>query len=76
MMQPYPGQAEGRPTVLDYMLHDELQARPAPQEHVQCFECKRSFRGEGNKARHKCTAEHQKPICEQRGAVQCTICLG
>ena len=57
-------------------LHaDEQQARPAPQEHVLCFKCKRSFRREGDKARHKCTAECQKPICEQRGAVQCTICL-
>ena len=56
-------------------LHaDAQQARPALQEHVRCFECKRSFRREGDKARHKCTVERQKPICEQRGAVQCTTC--
>ena len=49
--------------------------RPTPQKQVQCLKCRRSFRREGNMARHKFTAERQKPICEQHGAVQCTTCL-
>ena len=27
-----------------------------------------------DKARHKCTAEHQKPVQEQEGAVECFMC--
>ena len=41
---------------------------------VECDECGRCFRREGDKARHKCTAERQQPVWEQRGAVQCTVC--
>ena len=41
---------------------------------VECDECGRCFRREGDKARHKCTAERQRPVWEQRGAVQCTVC--
>ena len=44
--------------------------RPIPQKQVQCLKCRRAFRREGDKARHKCTAEHQKPIYEQRVSAQ------
>ena len=42
-----------------------------PQSQVQCPVCRRCFRREGDRARHKCTAERQKPVWEHRGAVQC-----
>ena len=41
---------------------------------VFCVICKRSFRREGDKKRHKCTAEQKKPIAEQVGATQCLVC--
>ena len=41
---------------------------------VVCQVCSRSFRRESDKKRHKCVAERQRPVCEQRGAAQCTQC--
>ena len=41
---------------------------------VMCLECGKSFRREGDKKRHNCTSERQKPISEQIGAVQCESC--
>ena len=38
---------------------------------VECQECGRTFRREGDRKRHKCTSERQKPVREQQGAVQC-----
>ena len=40
----------------------------------QCPVCRRCFRREGDRARHKCTADRQKPVWEQHGAVQCPSC--
>ena len=39
-----------------------------------CEVCARKFRRESDKKRHKCLAERQKPISEQRGAVRCQQC--
>ena len=36
---------------------------------VVCGVCSRSFRREGDKKRHKCVAEREKPVSEQR--MQC-----
>ena len=41
---------------------------------IYCPVCNRRFRREGDRKRHKCTAERQKPVCEQVGAVQCDVC--
>ena len=41
---------------------------------VECTVCHRVFRRECDKKRHKCTEERQKPVCEQRGATQCSVC--
>ena len=41
---------------------------------VGCDECGRVFRRECNKSRHRCAAERQWPVCEQRGAIQCSVC--
>ena len=41
---------------------------------VVCEVCARKFRRESDKKRHKCLAERQKPISEQRGAVRCQQC--
>ena len=40
---------------------------------VVCEVCSRKFRRESDKKRHKCTIEREKPVCEQQGAMQCTI---
>lgn len=45
-----------------------------PIERVECEDCHRSFRRESDKKRHKCTNERRKPVCEQRGAAQCSAC--
>ena len=39
-----------------------------------CDDRGRYFRRECDKSRHKCAAERQRPVCEQRGAVQCAVC--
>ena len=41
---------------------------------VKCSVCGRCFRRESEKARHKCTAELQKPVQEKEGAVVCLMC--
>ena len=45
-----------------------------PQNQFVCKEyiC---FRREGDRKRHKCVSEEQKPVSEQRGAVQCPTCV-
>ena len=52
----------------------EAQAAVAGRD-VVCEVCSRSFRREGDKKRHKCVAERQKPVSEQRGAAQCLHCM-
>ena len=54
--------------------HSQQEVPTQPQNQVHCQECGRSFRREGDRARHKCTAERQRPVCERRGAVQCPTC--
>ena len=54
--------------------HHRMTGAEHPTWQVQCPQCKRCFRREGDKKRHKCLAERQKPIPEQRGAVQCSTC--
>ena len=41
---------------------------------VECSVCSRKFRKESDKKRHKCLEERSKPVCEQRGAIQCANC--
>ena len=56
-------------------LGRQEQAEPSQQPHqVLCLTCNRCFRRESDKKRHKCLAERIKPIQEQRGALQCTVC--
>ena len=38
-----------------------------------CDVCGRRFRGESDKAHHKCTIERRRPVCKQ-GAVQSEAC--
>ena len=45
----------------------------APRD-VKCSVYGRCFRTESDKARYKCTAECQKPVQEQEGAVECLMC--
>ena len=39
-----------------------------------CEVCSRRFRRGSDKKRHKCMSEREKPVCEQHGATQCTVC--
>ncbi len=41
---------------------------------VKCSVCGKCFRRESDKARHRCTAECQKPVQVQEGAVECLMC--
>ena len=45
-----------------------------PQNQVLCEKCGRGFCRVGDKARHKCIDERQKPVHEQQGAAQCSKC--
>ena len=58
-------------------LQDDIQAAQGqpPANNVVCEMCSRKFRGESNKKRHKCLVEGQKPVNEQKGTVQCQVCL-
>ena len=47
---------------------------PTTQRGVVCEACHRHFRRESDRKRHKCVDERQKPVQEQRGAVQCSVC--
>lgn len=44
-------------------------------EEAKCEVCSRVFKRTGDLKRHKCSSERQKPVCEQRGATQCTTCM-
>ena len=59
---------------IEDQCHQQQLRSSQPQSHVLCEECGRSFHRAGDKARHKCIAERQKPCHEQRGAVQCSTC--
>ena len=51
------------------------QATNAVSGHpISCSVCDRTFSRSGDLKRHKCLDERAKPICEQRGAVQCQHC--
>ena len=52
----------------------QQQRESQPSNQVQCEQCHRQFRREGDLKRHKCIAERQKPIDQQRGATQCPVC--
>ena len=45
-----------------------------PQLTKSCDLCGREFRSIAGFKRHKCLAEHLKPLHEQHGAVQCSHC--
>lgn len=50
--------------------HRTQEVSTHPQNELQCHECGRSF-CEGDKTRHKCITEHQKPIS---GSAICPTC--
>ena len=54
--------------------HDQQRRREMAPCDVKCSVCGRCFRRESDKARHKCTAERQRPVQEQEGAVECMMC--
>ena len=55
-------------------IANDHQVQEHSNNHIKCDESKRSFRKESDKKRHKCISERQKPVSEQRGAVQCATC--
>ena len=60
---------------------EEIQQQNQPEplsdqvpNQFLCPTCLRSFRRESDMKRHKCLDERRKPISEQRGAEQCSVC--
>ena len=53
---------------------DTSGPREESAREVKCDICMRSFRRESDKKRHKCSSEKEKPVWEQRGAVECGAC--
>ena len=60
-------------SITEHQLSQRQQKQNGPRE-IQCNECGRCFRREGDKARHKCLAERMKPIEDQQGSVKCQTC--
>ena len=54
--------------------HERRRENKMAAKNIKCSVCGRCFRRELDKARHKCTAERQKPVQEQAGAVECPRC--
>ena len=54
--------------------YDQQRGREMVPCDVKCSMYGRCFRMESDKKRHKCTADHQKPVQEQEGAVECLMC--
>lgn len=54
--------------------HNTGTATVAGGGGVVCNVCGRTFRRPGDLKRHKCVQERQKPVQDQRGAVQCVLC--
>ena len=52
----------------------QLQQRVSLPRDIKYDVCGRYFRRECDKVRHKCIVERRKPVCEQEGAVRCTVC--
>ena len=57
----------------NYQLQQQRHWQLAPKE-VECSVCRRLFRRESDKVRHKCITEREKPVSEQVGAVKCQRC--
>ncbi len=55
-------------------IADRRTSQPRQCKTFCCDTCLRSFKRVGDLTRHKCTAERQKPVCQQVGAVQCLQC--
>ena len=62
------------PGGLEMNRESRIEEASVAVRDVVCEVCARKFRRESDKKRHKCLAERQKPISEQRGAVQCQQC--
>ena len=51
-----------------------FQPPRAVEKSVLCSSCNRAFSRPQDKARHKCLAERQLPVHQQRGSAQCVSC--
>ena len=48
--------------------------RHQEERTIECAVCRKLFRREADKARHKCSSHRAKPVDEQRGSVKCDAC--
>ena len=59
---------------IDQQQKQQQQASDQTPTQVQCTTCQQTFRRESDMKRHKGLQERKKPISEQQGAVQCSLC--
>ena len=59
---------------IEHQRQQQQKRREQEARTIECSVCRRQFRREADKARHKCSAERRKPIHKQRGSVRCTVC--
>ena len=52
----------------------QLSNQCMPVKEDECVVCRRTFRRESDKARHKCVSERKKPVYQQTGAIQYRNC--
>ena len=57
-----------------FVCVSEQSTQAVSGQPISCSVCNRTFSRSGDLKRHKCLDERAKPICEQRGAVQCQHC--
>ena len=55
----------------NYQSTHHKKQRSLELREVRCDDCRRTFRREADKARHKCSAERQMSVQDQQGAMQC-----
>lgn len=66
-------EAHPKKNLMQYWLFQCVWAA-ASQRQVACRGCGRTFSRQGDLKRHECLLERSKPVEEQRGSVQCTMC--
>ena len=57
-----------------YQTQQRRHRQRQDERTIECSVCRRLFRREADKARHKYVRERARPVEQQRGSVQCEVC--